>query len=646
MRGDDLRDERRMSGSTSAVAGPVLLAAGLLVVLEIVALLPFRNRFALAVFAGALVALVLHRRSLLGRPALRRPLVVGFAVSVLPIIASLFLGHPDPLLVLTSDSLPTLTGWCVLLALLPLIDAERTPAPEDWTPAPRVAAGFLVLVFAALALAHWIAVGAYALVSDEVVFLVQSRWISLSQLVMPMEPELARYFIMRKVGYLDGHLFGMYPPGWPALLAAFRGLGLEWWATMFLGTASVALVYLIGRRLHSSRAGAIAAVILASSPMFMVAHAGYMSHAAAMTGLLAGTWCLLAGMEAAGWRRLAAWMGAGILLGFVVTVRPLTGLAIGLSIGCWMLHRAWLAGRSLPLVMSGCVALGGVLPAALFMAYNQAVFGEPLALGHSVMHPGMYSLGFGQRGFRVLDADLNWVAEGFPFGPSAAVQSLVRRLVGMNVAFIPIGLLLPIVAIAVASGFRIAWSRVAMFAILPAALFFYWSSSLRQYGELLPLVVVAVAMMLATTYQRWPRLGTGLVVLVLASNVVSAAPRSARRETAYRAWATSDYGGGAPARRMVLESADSLARVHGRILLFSREATRFDNQIDRLYQFNAPRFDGPIVVARDRGPLNAALMLRYPDRVPFLVEDRNGRTPATFTRLDRPPDATGGAQVR
>lgn len=41
-------------------------------------------------------------------------------------------------------------------------------------------------------------------------------------------------------------------------------------------------------RLHSARAGAIAAVLLATSQEFVAAHAGYMAHAASMAALLGG----------------------------------------------------------------------------------------------------------------------------------------------------------------------------------------------------------------------------------------------------------------------------------------------------------------------------------------------------------------------
>src|SRR6185503_180745 len=151
-----------------------------------------------------------------------------------------------------------------------------------------------------------------------------------------------------------------YPPGWPAMLAAFRYAGLEWWTSVIIGTVSVWLTYLIGARLKGPRVGAIAATLLATSQVFLMNLAGYMSHGAVIVGLLGATWAMLVGIEHRGWQRAVPWICAGMLLGFTVTVRPLTGLGIGLSLGLWMLARTWLRDRPAVFILAACVAIGGV----------------------------------------------------------------------------------------------------------------------------------------------------------------------------------------------------------------------------------------------------------------------------------------------
>ena len=621
-----------------ASAGRLILIAFLLLLgLEGVTLMPVRARLMLSVYAGVFAVLTFARRRIVLEQPLRRPAAVAFVLSVLPVIAAGFLGYEDPLRAVVEELQPTLVGWSVFLVLLPLVGEDRPGQPitaaSDWRPSPIAVPAFVIAALVMLAVSHYLAAGRAAIISDEAVYLTQSRWMVFPQLTWTVDADIAPFFRMRKVDYLDGHLYGMYPPGWPALLAVFRYAGLEWWASVVLGTISAVLLYVLGRRLHSARMGALAAVLLVTSQFYLMSHAGYMAHAATIAALLAATWCMVDGIELSGWRRATRWFLAGALLGYVVTVRPLTGISIGASIGAWMMLRAWQVDRRSPWLLAVLVAAGGILPAALLITYNSLVLGSPLALGYQVMHPGMYDLGFGPRGFRVLDANLVWTPLTFDHTPYDALRMLTRRLVGMNTTFLPVGMLAPIAALAVAAGYRIPWSRVALFGVLPVTHFFYWYGGLRLYTELLPFLFLGTATMLLALHARWPRIAVAMTVMVLASQAVVALPWPPASGGGHRPWSVSDYVRRAQGRRATLLIADSLARTQGRLLLFSRERTHFDNQMDRLYQHNGNRFDGHILVARDRGALNIELMRRFPDRIPYLVEDQGEVQAATFTRI-------------
>jgi hypothetical protein len=300
--------------------------------------------------------------------------------------------------------------------------------------------------------------------------------------------------------------------------------------------------------------------------------------------------------------------------------------------------RQWKHDKTLALRMIPWMAVGGLVPAVLFVAHNEAVFGVPLALGYQVMHPGSYDLGFGARGFRVLDAQANWEQFSFPFTPRDALGALLMRLSGMNTAFVPIGLLIPLMVVAAGTGYRPSWRVLCLFAALPAAYFFYWYGDLRMYAELLPFVLLGVATVLHDLYRRRPSIAAAFVVLIVASQAIVALPWPPGSKSAHHPWAIGfdhTYGSGNPGRRATLFTADSLARAHGRVILFTREASRFDNLIDRLYPFNGDRFEGRILVARDLGAQNAQLIARFPDRVPYLVEDRGPNEPSRFTLIDR-----------
>jgi hypothetical protein len=599
-----------------------------LLVLEGLAELSLRMRQELAVYALVLGLIAWLRRGYLLRPGpLRTALLVCGLVSIVPVVSTLFLGFEEPTIEMTRRLLPTLCGWVALLVILPLMeDSEVHPVPPSWRPSLRIGVLSLALAFAVLVVAHAVGSGRYAIGSDDAVYLTQARWMTFPQLSWPVSADLAPFLVMRKVGYVDGHLFGMYAPGWPALLSVFGHVGLEWWSVAILGTLSVGLTYAVGKRLFDARTGAVAAALLATSAFFVVQHVGYMSHGATIAALLGATWCLHAGIEATTARRGVLWFAAGALLGYVVTVRPLTGITIGTSIGLWMLLLAGRKNRRLPLTLIGLVVAGGIAPAAFLILYNKTVLGGPLAVSYDVLHPGLYKLGFGLRGV---------IEPGFPFGATDALRALVTRVVSLNTTFVPIGLLAPIVAIAVAAGFTISWWHVGLFSLLPVAHFFYWYGGLRLYAELLPFLLLGTAAMLVFIHDRWPRLAMGIGALLLGSQLIVALPWTSAGD-GHRPLVSSDYfSRGIPGRHATLQTADSLARVHGRVLLFSRDEDAFDNQIDRLYQHNGDRFNGPILVMRDRGDANGEVIRRFPDRVPFLVEDRGREQGARFTSLPR-----------
>lgn len=616
----------------------VLFASLAILALESSTLLSLRARHSLALHLLALAVAAAMRRDWLRRPPLRTPCLVAFLVSVgLPLLAA-FLPQEDRTGEFLNILRPTLTGWVAFLILVPLLfDTDRPVTGEARLPSKAVL-GVVSLgaVFVLLAVVHHLAVGNLAIISDEATYLVQARWMSLQSVGWELPPDLARHFLMRKVGFVDGQMVGMYPPGWPALLALFGAAGLEWWSGVILGTVSVWLTWFLGRRLISPLGGWLSAALLATSQLFLAAHAGYMAHAAMMVALLGATSCLVNGLSAEGRGRFLWWVGAGALLAYAVTVRPLTGLTLGTSIGVLALWRARRGARLAPVQLVLGVAIGAVLPATIFVLHNISAFDRPLALGYQVLHPGLYDLGFGERGFNVLDDKAEWRPMTFPFTPADGVRDLLQRLARMNTTFVPVGLLLPFIAGVVALGARVRWTEVALFGLLPLAHTFYWAGLLRLYWELLPFVVLGVASLLVFLNTRAPRAAASMFAVVLASQLIVALPWPPRSGENHRPWSAGldhTYGRTAPGRWATLHRAVSLAREHGQVVFFTREESPYDNLIDRLYAFNGDRFDGPILVARDLGQANEDVMTRFPQRVPYLVIDRGPDEIAEFVRI-------------
>ena len=614
-----------------------LLAALTVLLLEGSSLLPLRTRYSLAVHLLVLLVAAVMRRDWLRRPPLRTPVALAFAVSVgLPLLAA-FLPQEDRIGELLDILRPTLTGWVAFLVIVPLF-FERDPPPPEHAPTPSwpVSVASLGAVLALLAVAHSLAVGKLAIISDEATYLVQARWMSLQSVGWQLPADLAPHFLMRKVGYVDGQMVGMYPPGWPALLAVFGAVGLEWWSGVILGTASVWLIWSLGRQLIGPEAGWLAAVVLATSQVFLVAHAGYMAHAPMMFAMLGASWCLVHGLAANGRARILWWVCAGVLLGYALTVRPLTGLTLGISVGILALWQARRVATMAPIHLALCVAAGAALPGALIVLHNLSVFARPLALGYQVLHPGLYDLGFGLRGFNVLDDGARWQPMTFAFPATDGARALLQRLARMNTTFVPVGLLLPFIAGAVALGARVRWLTVGLFGLLPLAHVFYWADMLRLYWELLPFVILWLASLLASVDVKAPRAAASMAALIVASQLIVALPWPAKSGENHRPWSAGldhSYGRVAPGRWATLHKAVELAEEHRQVLLFTREQSQYDNLMDRLYAFNGDRFDGPILVARDLGALNEKLISRFPNRVPYLVIDRGRDEIAEFQRI-------------
>jgi hypothetical protein len=122
-----------------------------------------------------------------------------------------------------------MSGWGFILSLIPL---QR----EDTFVTPFVDRnrGRLLLLLAALLGAltgiHFAIRDRYAIVVDEVLYLLQGKLLLEPGYTRAIESSLAPFFVTSQSYVLNGRLNGQYPPGWPLFLALFDELGLRWFA--------------------------------------------------------------------------------------------------------------------------------------------------------------------------------------------------------------------------------------------------------------------------------------------------------------------------------------------------------------------------------------------------------------------------------
>lgn len=558
---------------------------------------------------------------------------IAAAAVVLPNSQGVTLGNRNERLLAAVGA--TASGW-LLAAFFLGRSPTSAPGATAWTPPRHGVPLLLCASFLVLTLTHFLAAGRYPVVSDEAVYVLQSDWFFNERYGWCLPPDLTPHFLMRKVGLSPaGCLFGMYTPGWPAVMALFDLAGLRWWSAVILGTTTVWATWRVGSLLFSQAAGFLAASLLAINPWFLLWHAGYMAHPLTICSIALAVVFLLRAEQVQGWPRYWRWLAAGVAIAVTVTARPLTGIALGASLGLWMVIRQRLSLREL----AACAALviAGALPiAAWFLHYNWVTTGDPLQLSYQAMFGKGYNLGFGDdKGFSGFNANLERVPVPVSFFPLDAVRSLLERLAGFNFSVLPWALAAPVIVLSAASGHKPRVATLAAFLLLPIFYFFYWYSDLRFNSELVPLFMVWCAAGLVAIAGTRRRLAASLAAAIATSSLLLNVPVRGGRVPLDEPWLLSAYANSAQ-RVAMMQRLDDLADERGPLLVIVRErAPLIDALIDRPYIFNGPGLDSRILVVRDLGERNAAVQTRFAGRTAVLVTDRGVRTPPDITILDR-----------
>jgi hypothetical protein len=392
--------------------------------------------------------------------------------------------------------------------------------PGAWNPALRlwVAAWSL----AAVALCSALALGPLAgipHVQDEVVYTFQARQLAAGRVFAPPpQPRATRTYDFL-LDTARGRA-GIFPNGWPAVLALGVLAGVPW----LVGPLLAGLVVLVGSALAlrwGGRSGAfLAAPLLALSPQEALLGATRMSH----------TLCALLVVLALG-AALRRDGRFGAVQGFALGA-PLAALALvrpwdAVLVSAVLLPTAF-AGRLRRPALVACgaaLALGGALAAA----QNRAITGDPTTFAQTRYFetapppvpgdawrfaPGCNALGFGpDRGcFRT------WGTFGHTLGKAARNSVLNGVLAGRLWFGTPIAFLLLVAGTAWREVRKVALVSGALLAAIVLGYAFYWYDGAcygaRFWHSALVPVVVAVALATAGGLRRL-RLGPWLGLFLL-----------------------------------------------------------------------------------------------------------------------------------
>ena len=334
-------------------------------------------------------------------------------------------------------------------------------------------------------------------VQDEVVYTWQAKRLTEGRLWVPEPSPRAAWFYHFFVDR-DGRRYGVFPNGWPFVLALGVALGVPAYVNALLHALTILFGGLLGRRAGGTAGGFLAAPLLALSPQALLQGASRMSH------VLVALLTLVAAVVVLDKRPLSPGRGVvlGGAIGWIVLTRPLDAAVVAVV----LLPMAFSRRESRRgvvaclVVLVGAVGLTGVENRALtgdaFRFPQSEYFNEMPAPNPGPFfsyHPGCNRLGFGpDRGCFVTFGSHGYTPTKAVLGARQNLRLCWRLWMGgvLGLLLLPLGLALPVAR-------RITGVAIALWAGFVVAYGFYWyyGSCLgaRFYHPALPLVVIACA---------------------------------------------------------------------------------------------------------------------------------------------------------
>ena len=385
----------------------------------------------------------------------------------------------------------------------------------------------VVLVIAASAMGVGVAYGTYsASGSDASGYVSEARLLASGRLSTdePLARELAWpnvTWAFTPLGYRPGsetgELVPTYAAGVPVAMAAVRLVAGElasFLVVPLLGALGILATYGAGARLHSRAAGLAAALLLATSPIFLLQLVQPMSDVPCTAWWAIALWFALLPVPNAA-------LAAGAAAGLAVLTRPnLFPLAIVIGLAAANIPRGGLDRRARP---DRAIAFAaGIVPAiGAQMLMQWRLYGSPLASGYGFAGD-LYS-------FSNIAPNLQGYLQKFVVGERPALIVAVASVVTLVAArsFLANARVLkrPLV-LAIAAG------AIVLASYLPYAVFAEWSY-LRFLLPAFPFRFILVAALFASALARLPLPVRGGLFAVILAAVASFSLVHARSEQAF-----------------------------------------------------------------------------------------------------------------
>lgn len=324
-----------------------------------------------------------------------------------------------------------------------------------------------------------------------------------------------REFGYQNLYYVNTPPHGLYPPGYPAMLAVWGGLfgdGFDGLAllSVLASTATLGLIYLVMRRLASPVVRLLVLAVLAVNPYLIQYGGDIASEAPYMLLSVLALWLLV--------RQDKVTTGTLVLVGVVAVAAALTravGAALLLALGIhWLLERRWRAAGLL--TAASAVAVGGWLWWASRVPH--AVAGHSYVADATHRADNKPPAGMGEILFeRTVDNVPNYLAISLPY--RLPIPTLPGTLVD-NV----LGAL--IVTLGLVAGVWLLWGKwrpAALYILAYGAVLAVWPWQVGRFlVPMLPLLVPAIVLGLGEALRgvrpAWSAPAMATLMLVLLGN--------------------------------------------------------------------------------------------------------------------------------
>lgn len=322
-------------------------------------------------------------------------------------------------------------------------------------------------------------------VPDELSYIFQAKLFASGRLTAPPPPIPEAFHFTAPFSPLlrisDEAWTSVYPFGHPLLLAFGAKVGAVWLIPPLIGAGSVALIFLVGRHIYNTRVGLLAALLLTTSPFFLMTTTNFMSHNTAALYLLASV-LFLALIDR---RPVVYGILAGLFFGLLFNTRPFTAVVLMPAFGAFLLSPLLASDRRiLGAKQIGAFVGGGLVMLLAYLLYNYGTTGDAFRTAYTASGDPAEAIGF-RDGHTVnlgVQNEKTWVA---------------HLLLVLNGWPQYIGLMFVLLPIVLAMRHRWDWFLLGCVVSTMAAWMLYWSHSIiygpRYWYEAVPFLMLLTA---------------------------------------------------------------------------------------------------------------------------------------------------------